>query len=79
MPRLPAMCGNALGIGSEVAENYAIVVAGSAESWRIRAIGQLARAAFREFIAIPDIRVRCKQIGEAMGEAARVRAKELAS
>ncbi len=67
---------DALGIGLDVAETYRIVGAGGARSQRIRAIGPLARAAFWECIAIPDIRVQCSEIAEAMAEAARDEAKE---
>jgi uncharacterized NAD(P)/FAD-binding protein YdhS len=58
-----------LGIGLDVAETYAIVDARGARSRRVKAIGPLARAAFWECIAIPDIRVQCKEVAEAMAAA----------
>ena len=70
---------DAVGIGFDVAENYAIVGADGARSRRVKAIGPLARAAFWECIAIPDIRIQCKQIAEALAVAAREREKEPAS
>jgi uncharacterized NAD(P)/FAD-binding protein YdhS len=71
---------DALGIGIDVAENYAIVGRDGAPSRRIRAVGPLARAAFWECIAIPDIRVQCQQIAEEIAAAtARERMKEPAS
>jgi uncharacterized NAD(P)/FAD-binding protein YdhS len=69
---------DALGIGLDVAGNYAIVGAGGAPSKRIRAIGPLARAAFWECIAIPDIRNQARDIAEALAaEAARSPAARL--
>jgi uncharacterized NAD(P)/FAD-binding protein YdhS len=65
---------DALGIGLDVAETYAIVDASGARSRRIRAIGPLARAAFWERIAIPDIRVQCRDVAEALAEAAEEKA-----
>ncbi|RBP09853.1 putative NAD(P)/FAD-binding protein YdhS [Roseiarcus fermentans] len=60
---------DALGIGLDVAETYRIVGAGGAPSQRIRAIGPLARAAFWECIAIPDIRLQCRDVAEAIADA----------
>jgi len=70
---------DAVGIGFDVAENYAIVGADGARSQRVKAIGPLARAAFWECIAIPDIRIQCKQIAEALAEAAQEEAETPAS
>jgi uncharacterized NAD(P)/FAD-binding protein YdhS len=67
---------DALGIGFDVADNYAIVGADGAQSRRITAIGPLARAAFWECIAIPDIRIQCSEIARAMADAAREVAKQ---
>ena len=57
---------DALGIGLDVADDYAIVGADGVPSHRIRAIGPLARAAFWECIAIPDIRLQCRDVAEEM-------------
>jgi uncharacterized NAD(P)/FAD-binding protein YdhS len=60
---------DALGIGLDVAEDYAIVGADGVPSRRIRAIGPLARAAFWECIAIPDIRLQCSDLAAAIADA----------
>ena len=57
-----------LGIGLDIAETYAIVDVNGAPSRRIFAIGPLARAAFWECIAIPDIRLQCHDIAEGLYE-----------
>ena len=57
-----------LGIGLDIAETYGIVDVNGAPSQRIFAIGPLARAAFWECIAIPDIRLQCRDIAEGMFE-----------
>ena len=53
-----------LGIGLDVNDNYGLIDAWSRHSARIRAIGPLARAAFWECIAIPDIRLQCEDLAE---------------
>ncbi len=69
---------DALGIGLDVGEDYAIVGADGARSKRIRAIGPLARAAFWECIAIPDIRNQARDVAEALAaEAERSGAERL--
>jgi uncharacterized NAD(P)/FAD-binding protein YdhS len=68
---------DALGIGLDVAETYAIIGAGGAPSQRIRAIGPLARAAFWECIAIPDIRLQCRDVAGAIADALRETAEAL--
>jgi uncharacterized NAD(P)/FAD-binding protein YdhS len=65
---------DALGIGLDVTENYAIVDARGAPSPRVQVIGPLARAAFWECIAIPDIRVQCRDVAEGMAQAVQRRA-----
>ena len=54
-----------LGIGLDVAETYALIDANGHPSSRIQVIGPLARAAFWECIAIPDIRLQCEDIAQA--------------
>ncbi len=54
-----------LGIGLDVAENYALLDAEGRPSRRVQVIGPLARAAFWECIAIPDIWLQCEEIAEA--------------
>jgi len=54
-----------LGIGLDVAENYALIDAEGRPSHRVQVIGPLARAAFWECIAIPDIRLQCEEIADA--------------
>ena len=56
-----------LGIGLDVAEDYALIDSSGRPSRHIRVIGPLARAAFWECIAIPDIRLQCEDIAEALG------------
>ena len=56
---------DALGIGLDVAENCALVDAEGRPSRRVQVIGPLARAAFWECIAIPDILLQCEEIAEA--------------
>jgi uncharacterized NAD(P)/FAD-binding protein YdhS len=53
-----------LGIGLYIDEDYALIDASSRRSSRVRAIGPLARAAFWECIAIPDIRLQCRDLAE---------------
>jgi uncharacterized NAD(P)/FAD-binding protein YdhS len=57
---------DALGIGFDVAPDLGLVRADGAVSRRIKAIGPLARAAFWECIAIPDIRRQCAALAEAL-------------
>jgi len=57
---------DALGIGFDVAEDLSLVGADGRASRRVKAIGPLARAAFWECIAIPDIRLQCAQLAEAL-------------
>ena len=54
-----------LGIGLDVADNYALIDAEGHPSRRVQVIGPLARAAFWECIAMPDIRLQCKEIADA--------------
>jgi uncharacterized NAD(P)/FAD-binding protein YdhS len=58
-----------LGIGLDVAEDYALVDAGGRASRRIQVIGPLTRAAFWECIAIPDIRLQCQDIADGLATA----------
>jgi uncharacterized NAD(P)/FAD-binding protein YdhS len=60
---------DALGIGFDVAPDLGLVGADGAVSRRIKAIGPLARAAFWECIAIPDIRLQCAALADALTEA----------
>ena len=53
-----------LGIGLDVSDGYALIDAWSRHSTRVRAIGPLARAAFWECIAIPDIRLQRRDLAE---------------
>ena len=62
---------DALGIGFDVADDLGLVGADGRASRRIKAIGPLARAAFWECIAIPDIRLQCAQLAEALAAVAR--------
>jgi uncharacterized NAD(P)/FAD-binding protein YdhS len=55
-----------LGIGLDIANTYALVDAQGRPSGRISAIGPLARAAFWESVAIPDIRLQCRDVADAM-------------
>ena len=57
---------DALGIGFDVAEDLGLVGADGRVSRRVKAIGPLARAAFWECIAIPDIRLQCAQLADAL-------------
>ena len=54
-----------LGIGLDVAGNYALIDTAGRPSPRVQVIGPLARAAFWECIAIPDIRLQCEEIADA--------------
>jgi uncharacterized NAD(P)/FAD-binding protein YdhS len=54
-----------LGIGLDVAEDYALIDSNGHPLRQIRVIGPLARAAFWECIAIPDIRLQCENIADA--------------
>jgi uncharacterized NAD(P)/FAD-binding protein YdhS len=60
---------DALGIGFDVAPEFGLVGAEGAVSRRIKAIGPLARAAFWECIAIPDIRRQCAALADALTKA----------
>jgi uncharacterized NAD(P)/FAD-binding protein YdhS len=55
-----------LGIGLDVAEDYALIDSSGRPSRHIRVIGPLARAAFWECIAIPDIRLQCENIADSL-------------
>jgi len=57
---------DALGIGFDVAENLSLVGFDGRASRRVKAIGPLARAAFWECIAIPDIRLQGAQLADAL-------------
>jgi uncharacterized NAD(P)/FAD-binding protein YdhS len=57
---------DALGIGFDVSEDLGLVGADGRASRRVKAIGPLARAAFWECIAIPDIRLQCAQLTDAL-------------
>jgi uncharacterized NAD(P)/FAD-binding protein YdhS len=57
---------DALGIGFDVAEDLGLVGVDGRASRRVKAIGPLARAAFWECIAIPDIRLQCAQLADAL-------------
>ena len=57
---------DALGIGFDVAADLGLVGADGRVSRRVRAIGPLARAAFWECIAIPDIRLQCAQLADVL-------------
>jgi uncharacterized NAD(P)/FAD-binding protein YdhS len=59
-----------LGIGLYIDEDYALIDASSRRSSRVRAIGPLARAAFWECIAIPDIRLQCRDLAERIAASA---------
>jgi uncharacterized NAD(P)/FAD-binding protein YdhS len=61
---------DALGIGLDVAEDFALIDKDGRSSRRIRALGPLARAAFWESIAIPDIRAQCQQLADALSREA---------
>ena len=58
-----------LGIGLDVAEDLALIDARGHASQRIQAIGPIARAAVWECISIPDIRLQCQDIAEALATA----------
>ena len=60
---------DALGIGFDVAPDLSLVGADGTVSRRIKAIGPLARAAFWECIAIPDIRLQCAALADALTKA----------
>ena len=55
---------DALQICLDVAEDFSIVDSDGTRSRRIKTLGPLARAAFWECIAIPDIRVQCREIAD---------------
>jgi uncharacterized NAD(P)/FAD-binding protein YdhS len=55
-----------LGIGLDVGEDYALVDSSGHPSRHIRVIGPLARAAFWECIAIPDIRLQCENVADSL-------------
>jgi uncharacterized NAD(P)/FAD-binding protein YdhS len=59
-----------LGIGLYIDEDYALMDASSRRSGRVRAIGPLARAAFWECIAIPDIRLQCRDLAKRIAASA---------
>jgi uncharacterized NAD(P)/FAD-binding protein YdhS len=58
-----------IGIGLDVHENYALIDSSSRRSKRVLAIGPLARAAFWECTAIPDIRLQCRRLTQMIGNA----------
>jgi uncharacterized NAD(P)/FAD-binding protein YdhS len=60
-----------LGIGLDIDDQYALVDATGRSSARVQALGPLARAAFWECIAIPDIRVQCQNLAENIASKAR--------
>lgn len=60
-----------LGVGFDVAADFGLVGADGRVSQRVKALGPLARAAFWECIAIPDIRDQCAQLAEALATKAR--------
>lgn len=55
---------DSLGIGLDIDENYSLINAAGQRSGRIHVIGPLARAAFWECIAIPDIRLQFQDLAE---------------
>jgi len=57
---------DALGIGFDVAEDLGLIGVDGRASRRVKAVGPLARAAFWECIAIPDIRLQCAQLADAL-------------
>ena len=57
---------DALGSGFDVGEDLGLVGVDGCASRRVKAIGPLARAAFWECIAIPDIRLQCAQLADAL-------------
>ena len=58
-----------LGIGLDVAEDLALIDARGHASQRVQAIGPLARASVWECISIPDIRLQCQEIAQALATA----------
>jgi len=58
-----------IGIGLDVHENYALIDASFHCSRRVLAIGPLARAAFWESTAIPDIRMQCRRLTQMIDDA----------
>ena len=58
-----------IGIGLDVHENYALIDSSSRCSKRVLAIGPLARAAFWECTAIPDIRLQCRRLTQMIDNA----------
>ena len=63
-----------LGIGLDIDENYTLIDASQRHSRRVRATRPLARAAFWECIAIPDIRSQCQDLARMVASDARARA-----
>jgi uncharacterized NAD(P)/FAD-binding protein YdhS len=59
-----ALRADALHICLDVAEDFSLVDINGVRSRRIKTLGPLARAAFWECIAIPDIRVQCRELAE---------------
>ena len=55
-----------LGIGLDVGEDYALIDSNGHPLRQIRVIGPLARAAFWECIAIPDIRLQCENVADSL-------------
>jgi uncharacterized NAD(P)/FAD-binding protein YdhS len=53
-----------LGIGLHIGEDYTLMDVSLRRSRRVRAIGPLARAAFWECIAIPDIRLQAQDLAQ---------------
>jgi uncharacterized NAD(P)/FAD-binding protein YdhS len=60
-----------LGVGLDIADDYALIDAAGRPSRRVWAIGPLARAAFWESIAIPDIRSQCRDLAVAIAAGTR--------
>ena len=61
-----------IGIGLDVDENYALIDTALRCSKRLLAIGPLARAAFWECTAIPDIRLQCRCLAQMIERALRL-------
>jgi len=55
---------DALDIGLDVGEDFAVIGADGAPSPRILTLGPLARGALWECIAVPDIRLQCRDVAE---------------
>lgn len=66
-----------LGIGLDIADDFALVDARGRPSDRIFAVGPLGRGAFWEIVAIPDIRMQCAVLAEDLAERLRRRRQRL--